>query len=63
MLLRQPPFFVASRPLRRRISACSRRSLCGFAQVREPLKTPKSRLAAEAEAELTEVNEYFAERA
>ena len=31
--------------------------------LREPLKTQKSRLATEAEAEFTDVNEHFAERA
>jgi galactokinase len=29
---------------------------------RKPLKTPKSRLATEAEAEFTKVNEHFADR-
>ena len=31
--------------------------------LREPLKTPKSRLATEAKAEFTKVNEHFAEGA
>ena len=36
---------------------------CNASKIREPLKTPKSRLATEVKAEFTKVNEHFAERA